>query len=126
MFSPDCIWVCSFSTTSPSPIRSWLILIPVMAEKAGARTLLSYSWVVMVSETTLISIPAKGWAASMNHCISASCSARDSEERSPISASRNFFAASMSAQAGAATAIRHRAVAVAVVRYLMQVSSQRH
>ena len=38
MFSPDCICVCSFSTTSPSPIRSWVILMPVMAVKAGAST----------------------------------------------------------------------------------------
>ena len=31
----------------------------------------------MVSEATLISMPANGFAASMNHCISASWSARD-------------------------------------------------
>ncbi len=71
-----CICVCSFSTTSPSPIRSWVTLMPVIAVKAGARTFDSYSCVVMVSETTLISMPAKGFAASMNHCISASCVAR--------------------------------------------------
>jgi len=29
----------------------------------------------MVSDNTLISIPLKGAAASMNHCISSSCSA---------------------------------------------------
>ena len=57
MFWPDCICVCSFSTTSPSPIRSCVTLMPVIALKAGASTLLSYSWVAMVSDTTLISMP---------------------------------------------------------------------
>ncbi len=57
MFCPDCICVCSFSTTSPSPIRSWVTWMPVIAENAGASTWDSYSWVAMVSETTLISIP---------------------------------------------------------------------
>ena len=61
MFSPDCICVCSFSTTSPSPIRSCVTLMPVMAVKAVASILDSYSCVVMVSETTLMSMPAKGF-----------------------------------------------------------------
>src|SRR6056297_3136183 len=113
MFWPDCICVCSFSTTSPSPIRSWVTLMPVIAEKAGASTLDSYSCVVMVSETTVISMPRKGSAASMNHCISASCSARLSAERSPISSSRNALASLMSASAG--PVIRPSAATMAVV-----------
>ena len=53
----------------------------------------------MVSDTTLMSMPAKGFAASMNHCISASWAARSSVDRSPISASRNVLASSIPANA---------------------------
>jgi hypothetical protein len=53
----------------------------------------------MVSDTTLISMPAKGFAASMNHCISFSWSARESAT-GPISLSRNALASSMSARPG--------------------------
>ena len=116
MFSPDCICVCSFSTTSPSPIRSWVTLIPVIAVNAGASTLDSYSWVVIVSDTTLISIPAKGWAASMNHCISASWPARSSVERSPISLSRKVLASSIPASARFGAPVAISASAMAVVR----------
>ena len=73
---PDCMEVCSFSTTSPSWIRSCLTVIPVISVKALARVLASYSWVVMVSETTEISLTPLAWsffAASMNHFISDSC-----------------------------------------------------
>ena len=56
MLRPDCIWVWIFSTTSPSWIRSWVSLMPVISENALASVLASYSWVVMVSETTLISM----------------------------------------------------------------------
>src|SRR5690606_21731243 len=93
-------------------MRSCVILIPVMAVKAGARTFDSYSCVVSVSETTLMSMPAKGLAASTNHCISFSWSARDSAERSPISESRNFLAASMSANAEPVNASSRTAVVV--------------
>src|SRR3546814_3220330 len=40
---------------------------------------LSYSWVAMVSDTTLIFMPRNGWAALMNHLSSSSCCR--SEER---------------------------------------------
>ena len=97
MFSPDCICVCSFSTTSPSPIRSCVTLMPVIAVKAGASIFDSYSCVVIVSETTLISMPWKGAAALTNQCSSASCAARSSTDMSLISASRNALASSMPA-----------------------------
>jgi hypothetical protein len=81
MFSPDCICVCSFSTTSPFLIRSCVTLMPVISLKALASTLDSYSCVVIVSETTLISMPAKGFAALMNHSISFLVGACDSVDR---------------------------------------------
>src|SRR3989344_1791367 len=52
---PDCMEVCSFSTTSPSWIRSCLTLMPVISSNALASVLDSYSCVVMVSDTTEIS-----------------------------------------------------------------------
>src|SRR5690606_18964223 len=48
--------------------------------KALASTLDSYSWVVMVSDTTLMFMPRKGLAASMNHSSSFSCSSRERVE----------------------------------------------
>src|SRR6056297_2555755 len=94
-------------------MRSWVTLMPVIAENAGARTLDSYSCVAMVSDTTVMSMPRNSSAASMNHCISASCSARLSAERSPISSSRNALASLMSASAG--PVIRPSAATMAVV-----------
>src|SRR6056297_1893218 len=90
--------------------------IPVMAENAVARTVASYSWVVMVFDTTRISMPAKGCAASMNHCISASCAARSSADISPISASRNSRASSIPAKAGPVRSDRARPSAVVDLR----------
>ena len=119
MFCPDCICSCSFSTTSPSPIRSWVTLMPVMRVKAGARTLASYSWVVKVSDATLIAMPEKGLAASTNHCISLSCSARLSTETSPISASRNTLAACMSARAVACPRLMVSNAALTAAHFLM-------
>ena len=55
--------------------------MPVIASNAWASTFDSYSCVGMSSDSTLISMPAKGFAASMNHCISFSWSARDSVDR---------------------------------------------
>src|SRR3712207_6041604 len=52
----------------------------------------------MVSDSTLISMPWKGWAASMNHCISLSWSSRDRTE-GWNSLSTHRSAAAMSAQA---------------------------
>src|SRR3546814_7306113 len=117
MFSPDCICVCSFSTTSPSPMRSWVTLMPVISENALASVLDSYSWVVMVSDTTLMSMPWNGSAALMNHSISAICSSLLSEE-GWNSLSTHRSAASMSAWAVPALATMARAAAV-VNRYLL-------
>src|SRR5690606_3510323 len=55
--------------------------MPVISVKARASVLDSYSWVVMVSDTTLISLTPLALslaAASMNHCISAICLSLDS------------------------------------------------
>src|SRR3546814_612185 len=117
MFSPDCICVCSFSTTSPSPMRSWVTLMPVISENALASVLDSYSWVVMVSDTTLMSMPWNGSAALMNHSISAICSSLLSEE-GWNSLSTHRSAASMSAWAVPALATMASAAAV-VNRYLL-------
>src|SRR6476660_919406 len=73
---PDCMEVCSFSTTSPSWIRSCLTLMPVISSNAFASVFDSYSCVVMVSDTTEISftpLACSFLAASMNHFISAVC-----------------------------------------------------
>src|SRR5712664_1644604 len=73
---PDCIEVWSFSTTSPSWMMSCLTLMPVISSNAFASVLDSYSCVVMVSETTEISLTPFAlsfFAASMNHFISACC-----------------------------------------------------
>jgi len=96
---PDCMEVCSFSTTSPSWMRSCLTLMPVISSKALARVLDSYSWVVMVSDTTEISftpLACSFLAASMNHFISAICWSLVSVEgwNSP---STHFLAAASSA-----------------------------
>ena len=98
MFLPDCICVWIFSTTSPSWMRSWVSLMPVISVKALARVLASYSCVVMVSETTLISMPAKGFAALTNHSISFICSSFDSVE-GWNSVSIHFLASSIPANA---------------------------
>jgi hypothetical protein len=66
-------------------------LMPVIAEKAGASTLDSYSCVAIDSETTLISIPWNGAAALANQVSSASCAGRSRTDRPLISASRNFL-----------------------------------
>src|SRR6185436_14771341 len=76
MLLPDCIEVCSFSTTSPSWMMSCLTLMPVISSKAFASVFDSYSCVVIVSETTEISLTPLACsflAASMNHFISAAC-----------------------------------------------------
>ena len=98
------------STTSPSCRRSWRSLIPVISEKALARVRASYSCVVMVSETKLISMPAKGFAASTNHCISLSCSSFDRVEGwNSVSIQR--LASSMPAKAWPAARLSARALA---------------
>ena len=79
-FLPDCIWVWIFSTTSPSWMMSCLTLMPVISSNALASVFDSYSCTVRVSETALISIPLKGAAALMNHCISFIWSSLDNVE----------------------------------------------
>ena len=54
--------------------------MPVISENARAMTLASYSWVVIVSETTLISMPRNGSAARMKNSISAICSSIDRDD----------------------------------------------
>ncbi len=54
--------------------------MPVISSNALVRTFDSYSCVGMVSDSTLTSMPANGFAALMNHCISFSWSAFDSVE----------------------------------------------
>ncbi len=79
-------------------------------------------WVGIVSDSTLISMPARGWAASMNHCISATCSSRLSAD-GWNSSSIHFSAAAMSAKAAGAPAINAIAAA-ADIRGLRILSSQ--
>src|SRR5262249_17476259 len=120
MFLPDCIWVWIFSTTSPSWMMSCFTLMPVISVKALASVLDSYSCVVMVSETTLISMPAKGFAALMNHCISFICSSLLSVEGwNSLSIQR--LAAASSADAGDVRAPKEAAsaMALAVVQRLI-------
>ena len=117
---PDCIEVCSFSTTSPSWIRSWLTLMPVISVKALASTLDSYSWVVMVSDTTLISLTPLALslaAVSMNHFISAICWSLDRVD-GWNSESTHFFASGSPAQAPDVP-IRAMAAAMACMRNFM-------
>src|SRR2546427_7417822 len=107
---PDCIEVCSFSTTSPSWIRSCLTVMPVISVKALASVLLSYSCVVMVSDTTAISLTPLACsflAASMNHFISAICWSLDSV-LGWNSASIHFLASASPAQDACPAASRAR------------------
>src|SRR5216684_266635 len=113
-FLPDCIWVWIFSTTSPSWMMSCLTLMPVISSKAFASVFDSYSCVVRVSETALISIPLKGAAALMNHCISFIWSSLDNVE-GWNSLSIHFLAAASSANAGAVTAAEAAISATALV-----------
>ncbi|MCY1535270.1 hypothetical protein D9M68_706650 [compost metagenome] len=117
---PDCMDVCNFSTTSPSWIRSWLTLMPVISVKALASVLDSYSCVVMVSDTTLISLTPFALslaAASMNHFISAICWSLDSDE-GWNSESTHFFASGSPAHAPDVP-IRAIAAAMACIRNFM-------
>src|SRR4029453_8291881 len=119
---PDCMEVCNFSTTSPSWIRSCLTLMPVISSKALAMVLDSYSWVVMVSDTTEISftpLSCSFLAASMNHFISAICWSLLRVD-GWNSLSTHFLAAASSAQAWPAKAI---AAAIASAVYLSFMSS---
>ena len=93
--------------------------------KAFASTFDSYSWVVMVSETTLISMPAKGFAAFTNHSISFICSSFESVD-GWNSDSTHFFASSTPANAGAAANKRPTAVAVVsapIIPFFLSITS---
>ncbi|MGY4593438.1 hypothetical protein ACVWXL_001184 [Bradyrhizobium sp. GM22.5] len=81
--------------------------MPVSSENALASVCDSYSWVVMVSETTLISIPLKGSAALANHSSSFFWSSFDSVE-GWNSAIHFWIAASSAARTGAETASDNR------------------
>src|SRR5687767_12319691 len=74
--------------------------MPVISSNALVSVLDSYSWVGMVSDSTLISMPWKGLAALMNHCSSFSCASFESVE-GWNSESIHFLAAASSADAGA-------------------------
>src|SRR6516164_9837806 len=114
MFLPDCIWVWIFSTTSPSWMMSCLTLMPVISSNALARVCDSYWCTVKVSETALISMPLKGSAALMNHCISFNWSSLDKVD-GWNSLSIHFFAAASSARAGAVIAADAAISATALV-----------
>src|SRR6266705_1841977 len=104
-------------------MTSCLTLMPVSSVKAFARVLDSYSCVVIVSDTTLISIPLKGAAAFSYHCNSFSWSAFDSVE-GWNSLSIHFCAVASSASAGAAivTDAAISANALVIVRKLFLVN----
>src|SRR5215813_1845236 len=95
-------------------MMSCLTLMPVISVNALASVPDSYSWVVIVSDTTLISMPLKGSAALMNHCISFIWSSLERVD-GWNSLSIHFFAAASSAQAGAVIAAEAATMAKALV-----------
>src|SRR5206468_103963 len=103
-------------------MMSCLTLMPVISVNALASVADSYSWVVMVSETTLISMPLNGCAAFSNHCSSFNWSAFDKVE-GWNSLSIHFWAVASSARAGAAivtdAAISATALAMVIKRVLV-------
>src|SRR3954470_1114017 len=103
-------------------MMSCLILMPVISVNAFASVAASYSWVVMVSETTLISMPLNGCAAFSNHCSSFNWSALDKVE-GWNSLSIHFWAVASSANAGAAmvteAAISAAALVIVIKRVLV-------
>src|SRR6478736_7630432 len=99
---------------------SCLTLMPVISVNALASVFDSYSCVVMVSDTTLISMPLKGSAALAYHCSSFIWSAFDRVEGWNSESIHLWFTAS-SARAGAATVTDAAISAAALVmaRYLL-------
>src|SRR5260370_37799268 len=95
-------------------MMSCLTLMPVISSKALASVCDSYGCTVKVSETALISIPLKGAAALMNHCISFIWSSLDNVE-GWNSLSIHFLAAASSARAGAVIAAEAAISATALV-----------
>src|SRR5689334_10757078 len=95
-------------------MMSCLTLMPVISSNALASVRDSYSWTVKVSDVTLISIPLKGSAALINHCISFNWSSLDKVE-GWNSLSIHFLAAASSARAGAVNAVDPAISATALV-----------
>src|ERR1700738_2274479 len=95
-------------------MMSCLTLMPVISSNALASVLDSYSCTVRVSETALISMPLKGAAALMNHCISFIWSSLDKVD-GWNSLSIHFLAAASSANAGAVIAADAAISATALV-----------
>src|SRR5205085_10529891 len=100
-------------------MTSCLTLMPVISVKALASVLDSYSCVVMVSDTMLMSMPLKGSAALANHCSSFIWSAFDRVE-GWNSLSIHLWLTASSARAGAAmvTDAAISAMALLIVRRL--------
>src|SRR4029077_5920126 len=94
-------------------------LMPVISVKAFASVADSYSCVVIVSDTTFTSMPLKGSAALMNHCISFIWSSLDRVD-GWNSLSIHFLAAASSARAGELTAAEAaiNATALVIIRAL--------
>src|SRR4029078_6887747 len=115
-----------FSTTSPSWMMSCLTLIPVISSNALASVFDSYSWVVIFSDTTEISLMPLAWsflAASMNHFISAVCCSFDSVD-GWNSLSIHFLPSASPAQAPCPSDSAAAANATTCMRYLISVSSE--
>src|ERR1700759_4352411 len=100
-------------------MMSCLTLMPVISSNAFASVLDSYSCTVSVSETALISMPLKGAAALMNHCISFIWSSLERVD-GWNSLSIHFLAAASSARAGELTAAEAaiNATALVIIRTL--------
>ena len=96
--------------------------MPVISSNALVRVLDSYSCVGMVSDSTLTSMPANGFAALTNHSISFSWSAFDSVEGWNSSLT-HFSAAAMSATAGVIPDASIRTANDTVLRIAMIASS---
>src|SRR5688572_4778967 len=99
--------------------------MPVISKNARVSTFDSYSWVGMVSDSTLISRPRKGLAALMNHSISFICCALLSVE-GVNSLSTHLLASSTPAMpAGANAAATAKASVAPRLTYLFMVSPPR-
>src|SRR5262249_4126653 len=102
---------------------SCLTLMPVISVKAFASVRDSYSWVVMVSETILMSMPLKGSAAFANQSSSFFWSSFDKVE-GWNSLSIHFWIVASSARAGKAivieAAISAVAMAMVIKRFLVE------
>jgi hypothetical protein len=99
--------------------------MPVISPKALAIVLLSYSWVVIVSDTTEISVTPLALslaAASMNHFISAACCSLDRVE-GWNSLSIHFFAVASAPVAAGAAALAGAAAVAAGSSFLPQAAS---